>query len=164
MVVCALFFALCAMVLFWKALTSQRGIVIEGLIHLGPGGARVFYGVLCAASLAFVAIACIALIQYRRNTHEVVVDDVSLTTPGPLWRLAATRSACFADVTQVREQEVSGQHFLTLITPARKVWIAKSHLPDGAFEEIVAFVRDRLAVAPASSDPLDKQRSSERLD
>ncbi|HEY5924951.1 MAG TPA: hypothetical protein VIV11_24890 [Kofleriaceae bacterium] len=144
MVLCALFFGVCALVLFWQALTNQRGLVIEGIFHLGPGGARVFYGVLCALSLGFVVIAIVVLVIYAGKTHEVVVDDDSLTTPGPLWRLNATRTARFADVTKVREQKMSGQHFLTLVTPSSKVWIAKGHLPDGAFDEIVAFVRQRL--------------------
>lgn len=140
----ALFFGLCAMVLFWRALTNQRGLVIEGLIHLGPSVARGFYGVLCAASLGFVAIACFLLVVHSGRAHEVVVDDSGITTPGPAWRLDARRSVKFADITEIREQKISGQHFITLMTPEHKVWIAKSHLPDGAFDEIVAFVRERV--------------------
>lgn len=140
----ALFFGACAVVLFWQTLTNERGLVIEGLIHLGPSGARGFYGGLTALSLGFVVTACVVMIVYSGRTLEVVLDDAGLTTPGPVWRLAASRSVRFADVTQVREQKVSGQHFITLIAPAQKVWIAKGHLPDGAFEEIVTFIRERV--------------------
>lgn len=72
------------------------------------------------------------------------MDDSGSTTPGPAWRLDARRSVKFADITEIREQKISGQHFITLMTPEHKVWIAKSHLPDGAFDEIVAFVRERV--------------------
>lgn len=144
MVLCALFFAVCAIVLFWFALTNDRGLVINGLIHMGPNSARVFLGVLCAASVGSVVAAFAAILAYQGKTHEVVVDDTSLSTPGPIWRLSATRTVQFADVTMVREQHINGQHFITLVTPARKVWVGKSMLADGAFDEIVALVRDRV--------------------
>jgi hypothetical protein len=144
MVLGGLFFLFCALVLFWQALTNKRGLVLEGLLHLSPGGARVFYGVLCGLSLAFVAISIVVLVIYSGRTAEVVLDDASITTPGPLWRPSALRTVAFADVVELREQKVSGQHFLTLITAKQKVSIVKGHLPDGAFEEISAFVRERV--------------------
>jgi hypothetical protein len=141
----ALFFALCAVTLFWMAFHEERGVSIEGLIDLGPGAARILFAILGAASVCFVAIASYALITYHGETPEVIVDDDSITTPGPVWRLAATRTVRFAEVTAIREQKINGQHFVTLVAPNGKVWIARSHLADGAFDEILDFLRTRIA-------------------
>ena len=139
----ALFFGAGAIFFFWQALNNKRGLVLEGVIHLDPGQARVFYGVFCALSLGFVALAAVTWITYSGRSPEVVIDDATITTPGPLWRPDALRTVAFADITSVREQSMNRQHFLTLITPKQKISIVKSHLPDGAFEEIAALVRER---------------------
>ncbi|WP_437285035.1 hypothetical protein [Sorangium sp. So ce406] len=67
----ALFFAACAAVLAHRALTNDRGLILNGIIPLERGGADVFYAVLALLSgalcaLGFVGAARLAALKEFR--------------------------------------------------------------------------------------------------
>jgi len=72
----------CAAFMFERASTNDRGLVINGLIHLAPGSADVFYavlGALCAAMAVLSVRALIALVQ--RKHFRVTIGEEEITLP-----------------------------------------------------------------------------------
>ncbi|MDQ3368795.1 MAG: hypothetical protein M3680_25480, partial [Myxococcota bacterium] len=143
----AAFFGACAAVLAWAS-TRTTGVIVNGLLELSASTARLLYLGLAAASLGFVAIALFSILPAR--ARELVLEDDAVIMPGPLWKRRA--SPChvpFADVVSLREQAVGGQRFLTLVTATAKHSVARSHLPDGAYEELERSLREGVARAAA---------------
>ncbi len=137
-----MFFLACALVAWWAAL-QDRGVVIDGFIHLGPGAARVFFGVLTVLSLGFVALAVLVLIR-ARTPREVVLDDDQITIPALYIRTAGATKIQFADIVRVREQWVGRHQFLTIYTRTSKHHITANYLPEGAFAEIARVLETRV--------------------
>lgn len=137
----ALFFGACALFLFWYALRTN-GVIINGVLELGQSGARVFLFAVCALSLGMTGMALFALIAVR-DDKEVVLDDESITAPTSTWRNTPPRTVRFTDITRLREQNISGQVFLTIDSRAGKLVLTKSHLPGGAYGEILEEIRSR---------------------
>ncbi len=139
MILALLFFGGCAVFAFWMS-TQRRGLIIDGFT-LGPDGARIFMLVLAALSLGFVLLGAFALL--RQIPKELVLDEESISVPTATWRKAPNKVVRFADVIAVKEQSISGQVMTTLETRDTKAVIAKSHLPEGAYLEIMSIVRSR---------------------
>jgi hypothetical protein len=139
-----LFFGACAAFLFWRALTIEHGDTFFG-IKVEQGTARALLFVMASLSVCMVGAACWALLAYWGRELELVIDDVGVSTPGPVWNLGP-HSVRFADVVDVKEHHVSGQSSMTLKTATQKVWFTKSMLPPGAYDEAVALVKQYLSV------------------
>lgn len=129
----AVFFAACAIVLLHQA-THAEGMILDSFIELGPASARIVLLVLAALSLGFVGVALTVLV--RRRVKELLITEQAI--------ILDARAIRFDEVRIVEEQNVYGQVFLTVLSEAQKLSIAKSHLPDGAYEEVVALVRSRV--------------------
>jgi len=71
-----------AAVFFAFKLDTDRGLIIDGIIHLGVGGARIFYGVLGAFSIAFVVAGIIGVTRMRGGRLAVELGEDSITMPG----------------------------------------------------------------------------------
>jgi hypothetical protein len=137
----ALFFGACALFLFWYALRTD-GVIINGILELGRSGARVFLFAICALSLGMTGMALFALVAVR-DDREVLLEDESITGPSSTWRNTPPRTIRFADITRLREQQVSGEQFLTIHARGGKLVLTRSLLPDGAYAEIVRELRSR---------------------
>jgi hypothetical protein len=136
--------------------TSSRGVVIEGLIHLGPGGARIFFAVLAALSFGMVAIAVLGAIRLMGGKLHVDIDDDSITLPGRPLRPRPHRFA-FAEITGASQLQLGGQVVLTIQDAHAKSSITRSHLGRGEFDEIVATVA-RHVPPPRATLPVAKLR------
>jgi hypothetical protein len=138
LVLASLFFVGCAVVCFYAAGNPA------------PMGGRVFddissptlFIVMGILSSLMAAAGVVALIYYRGH-QEVVVDETSITVPGPVWN-RKPRTVKLADIVELKLQTISSQTFVSFVTPAGKVSLAKSHLADGGFEEIVSYVRAKI--------------------
>jgi len=138
----ALFFAACAAVLFYSA-TTTNGLIVNHVIELGRRNASILLFVMGACSLAFVGIALFSLVR-GRELRELVIELDTITFPSPLWRRNNPTTVRFASIIELRESSVSGQVFLTVHTRDAKYSIGRSHLPAGAFDEVVALVQSRV--------------------
>ena len=128
----ALFFAACAVVLLYQA-THAHHLVINGLIELSTDHARIVLLVLAALSLGFVGAALTVLV--RRRVKELVITEKAV--------ILDSRAIRFDEVLAIEEHKIYGQVFLTVRASAQKLTITKSHLPDGAYDEVVSLVRKR---------------------
>jgi hypothetical protein len=81
----SLFFAVAAIFMASRASTNDRGLIINGIIHLEADGADVFYGVLAALSAAFVIVGVLGMNALRcRKTFRIVIGKSSVTLPAPI--------------------------------------------------------------------------------
>ena len=110
-VLCAIFFGACAAVLGNVAAANDRGHVINGIIVLSHNTASVFYWILSALSLGFVAIS--ALMVVHRLTHH---QRIALTRDAiilPTSRSSSEETAIrYDEITALSITEISGQRFL----------------------------------------------------
>src|SRR5258708_29914814 len=84
-ILCALFFGACALVLGAKANANDRGLIINGIIELSAGGATVFYWVLAALSIGFVVIAGFFAIVLLTIHQRITLTNTSITIPRSRW-------------------------------------------------------------------------------
>jgi len=151
-----LFFAACAALFVYLAATNDRGLVINGIIHLDIDSARIFYVVLAALSFGMVAMGAFSMIRLGSGTLHVDIDDDSITLPGKPTRPRPHRFM-FAEIQRAWISRVSSQVFLTIQDAHAKSWLVKSHLADGEFDEIVALVASHVP-PPRAELPVAKLR------
>ncbi len=146
-VLCALFFGACALVLGAKANGNDRGLIINGIIELSAGSATVFYWVLAALSIGFVVVAGF-LAFIRLTVHQrITLGETSITIPRSRWSSEET-VVSFNDILDLSTSEVSGQRFLTIVYRGGKFALTASMLPRKAdYDEICAAVGQGVKLA-----------------
>lgn len=150
MLLVALFFGGGAAFFAHKAATNDRGLIVNGLIELGPTGATVFYVVFAVVSGLFVVLAGGATLYGHLKQTVLVLADDHLEIPGGFFKRHVRRVE-FASITSASLQKINGQEFLILQTAVGQASIARSLLsPDHAFDRIVAAVEAR---EPPPTDP-----------
>jgi hypothetical protein len=138
------FFALCGSFYVYKAAINDRGLIVNGIIELGPTGATAFYAVLAALSALFVVVAVIAMIHGLLREPVLTLADDHIVVPGSLLR-RQSRRIDFGTVTKASIQSVHRQRFLTLWSTQGKASIARSMLDsDQVFDRIVDAVTSRI--------------------
>ena len=138
------FFGLCAALFVHLGVTNDRGLIINGLIHLSPSGAKVFYWVLALASFAFVLAA--AFIAYVRltTTQRIAVTADGMLFPAGRW----TAREChvpFDSITALKHIEVHGQVFLYVYADGLRYTVVKDMLPaKGDFDDIASMLEAKV--------------------
>ena len=164
-VLAGLFFVGCAVILFRKAQTNDRGLVLNGIIHFEPAGATVFYWCLVALSLGFVLFAILGLARSRGAAREVVLDDRTLSAPRN--GLSGTIvTVPLATITRLQISEISGQRFLNVFHVGGRLSIPASMLPSRGDLDLLAQEIDRRQSAvgdgggdtPPPQDPIAPPR------
>ena len=84
----ALMFLGCGWFFIHDAETNDRGLVINGLIHLGTDGADTFYVVMAVLSIAMGVMGVVGIVSLAvRKDFRVVLGKKGITLPyGPVWR------------------------------------------------------------------------------
>jgi hypothetical protein len=148
-------FGACAVFFAFK-LDTDRGLIINGLIHLGVTGARVFYGVLGAVSIAFVVAAIIGIAAMRGGRLAVELGDETIVLPGSPLR-PRPREFRYAEITSATLQTFNKQERLTLVDARGHSSLARLHVGNAAFDTIVAHVRAHVP-PPRAALPVAKLR------
>jgi hypothetical protein len=138
MAAASLFFGVGALFMGHEAMVNDRGLIINGLIHLGPDGATIFYWSIAAICAAFVAIGVPAFIVGITSSHHVTLTATDIAAP----RFGFSRSPTLvklADVHHVTVQVVQKHRFFNIFHAGGKLTINESFLPSRAvFEELCA--------------------------
>jgi len=115
----------------YKAAHNQAGVIIEGIIRLGPEGATRFYWVITGicGMMAFFALL-FALLRIVKPRYLVVEKD-ALLLPGHLFQREPTRIA-YADIQELSEDHVFRQTLLNITVQGRRHGLLASLLPDEA--------------------------------
>lgn len=124
----ALFFAGCAVIMAKAAIGNDRGLVINGIIHLDPGSATVFYWVIFAISLLFVAGGMLGVVRALGPAQEVTLDRVALSAPRTGLRSELVRVPV-ASITGVETMRMRSQEFLIVRHREGKLTISGGMLP-----------------------------------
>ena len=139
-VLCALFFGACALVLGAKAHENDRGLIINGIIELEPGGATIFYWVLAALSIGFVVAAGFLAIVRLTLHQRIGLTETCITIPRSRWSSEEV-AVPFGEIVDLSTSQVSGQRFLNIVYNGGKFTLTASMLPRKEdFDEICAAV------------------------
>jgi len=143
----SLFFAAIGAMFTKEALTNDRGLIINGIITLGPGGATIFYWVMAGASALFVLGGLWGIIIGLTTDRRLTITETGIRAPkgGYSRQYVAIR---FSDILNVTMQSVNKQRFLTVHHTNGKLSIAQSMLPGKeAFEEVMRMVMQKVKVS-----------------
>ncbi len=141
-----LFFGAIAAMFTNEALTNDRGLIINGIITLGPGGATIFYWVMVGACAVFVFGGLWAIIMGLTSDRRLTITEAGIRAPKGGYS-KQYMSINFSDMFKVTVQSVNKQRFLTLHHKDGKLSIAQSMLPDKeAFEEVVRMVTQKVKI------------------
>jgi hypothetical protein len=148
-ILCALFFGACALVLAVKANGNERGLTINGIIELSAESATVFYWVLAALSIGFVAAAGFLAIVRLTVHQRIALGETSITIPRSRGSSEET-VVPFGEIVELSTSEVSGQRFLKIVHNGGKFTLTASMMPRKEdFDEICAAVSQGVKVARA---------------
>ena len=143
-----IFFGAIAVFMAREAMFNDRGLVLNGLLHLGTTGATIFYGSVAAVSAVFVAIAIPGFIVGLTSPHRVTVTDTEVSAP----RFGFSRKVTtvrFADIRDMSLQQVQRQRFLVIVHAGGKLSLIETFLPNReAFDEICLALSDRVRAQP----------------
>jgi hypothetical protein len=129
----AVMFTGCALLLAHEAETNDRGLIINGIIHLDPGGADAFYAVLAALSTAFVVVAILGIrALHARKVFRVVIGKKAVTLPATFraWEAAPPPDdkIRYEDLVSIA---LSPNHLKIVRRDGGPVLLAKHFVPDG---------------------------------
>lgn len=82
MILAGLFFLLCAIVLFFRAASNERGLILNGIIQMDQGSATIFYYVLTGLAALMAAGGVFGFIVSLKGPRFLVLDDTGVEIPG----------------------------------------------------------------------------------
>jgi hypothetical protein len=124
----------------YEATHNKAGLIINGIITLGPNGANVFYWVIAAIGGIFVLAAVVLAVRRLVSYRVLELGADALLLPHGFLAIKISRIP-YADIEGVSESQMSGQKYLWVRACGRKFTIGASLLPD---RDSYAFVRDFL--------------------
>jgi hypothetical protein len=148
---CALLFGLAAVFFAFRAANNDRGLIVNGIIKLGPQAATGFYWVLTACSIGFVGMA--AFPAYHRVTfrQRLALGPTALIVPASRWS-REEKEIAYWDIEGLSTTAVGGQRFLNIQHAGGKHTITASLLPSkAAFDEVCELLAARVREAQVAS-------------
>lgn len=141
------FFLAIACILFivigYHAANEGRGLIIDHLITLTPGQAKIFW-LSSSGFFALAGIRMISLCLYTLKNHpelSITENHISIPKTSPFSEATMVR---FCDLESFKHTKVKSTHFLTLYTiDGKKHVIAANMLPSKAdFDAIMGFLHE----------------------
>ena len=133
---CAVFFGACSAFMGYKASHNTVGLIINGIITLGPTAATVFYWVIASGGAGFVLLALLLTVRRIASPRVLEVGVDALLLPHGRFQSQISRLA-YADIEGVSEVQVSGQTFLYVIAGGLRYTITASLFSDIATYRMV---------------------------
>ncbi|HEY9282966.1 MAG TPA: hypothetical protein VIP46_05895 [Pyrinomonadaceae bacterium] len=148
MLLASIFFGAVACFMGREAMVNDRGLIVNGLIHLEPGGATTFYWCIAAIGAAFTAVGIPAFFVGLLSPHRVVLTSTDISAP----KYGFSRKATTVKLSDIRGQSlqvVQENRFLNIYHVNGKLTISESFLPDeAAFKELCAAIAQRAPTQP----------------
>jgi len=137
----AAFFGAGGVFMAHKAMHNSAGLIINGIITLGPTGAIVFYWVIAAACGVFVLGSLIFTIRRVVSPKVLELGTDALILPHGFLQTKVARVP-YSEIQSLSEAKVSGQTFLYITAGVRRFTITASLLGES---EIYLAVKSFLA-------------------
>ncbi|PJZ68208.1 hypothetical protein CH373_17705 [Leptospira perolatii] len=139
-----IFFGFCGVFLANTAMMNDRGLIINGIIHLGVSGATIFFWSLSIASFVFVAMSILGIYRRFAFPQRIIVSSESITVPKSSWSKEEV-TIPIESVQNVSVTSVYGQRSATVIHSSGKFGISSSLLEKKEyFDEILNFLGSKL--------------------
>ncbi|HXJ56236.1 MAG TPA: hypothetical protein VNU68_06190 [Verrucomicrobiae bacterium] len=125
----AVFFGACSAFTAHKAAHNTVGLIINGIIALGPSGATLFYWVISALGAGYVLLALLLTARRIASPQILEVGRDALLLPYGRFQRQMSRIA-YSDIQAVSEVQVLGQTFLYVTAGGLRFEITASLFPD----------------------------------
>ena len=122
MLACAGFFGVCSAFFLHRAATNDRGLLINGIVELGPRGATAFYGAFAMLSVGFVLVGVAGVLVRLRGKRYIELDEQALYMPAR-WA-GPTQRVLYVEITSLFSEEVAGQRMLHIAHNGGKITVA----------------------------------------
>lgn len=133
-----LFFGAITFLMVREAMTNERGLVLNGIVHFSTHGATIFYWCVAVASGLFVAVGIPTLFVSLFSSHRLVVTDATVFAP----RFGFSRQPTIvplSSITGLDIQVAQRQRMLNIRHKTGKLTIMRSRLPNAAaLDELLA--------------------------
>ena len=147
MLLATLFFAGMGAFMALEAMTNERGLILQRIIHLSAQGATVFYWSIAITCALFVLAGLAGFIAGLVSERYLRLTPTEISAPRFGWSRTDT-VVRLAEVTQIALQSVQKQRFLNIYHREGKLTISQSFLPNaGAFEDLHKAIVRRVRVA-----------------
>jgi hypothetical protein len=144
MALVALFFGVCAYVIYLKAAANDRGLILNHILEFTRGQASGFYYALAGLSAAMALVGCYGFYKGLTSKSRLVITADTITLPGTGLR-DKQKTLEFAQITGAELQRIQKQVFLLLHHSGGKMTITKQMFSSAAeFDKCVQTVEDRL--------------------
>jgi hypothetical protein len=138
----------------WHGATTQRELIINGIVHLDVHEASIFHIVVGSGILLLAVPIVMAHVRLRGGRLRVVVEDERIIVPTALGR--RRHEVAYEHVTDLKLQTVREHDFVKIFYSGGHCAIGRTLVGDEAFAEILAVLaskvprtRSSLPVAPA---------------
>lgn len=133
------FFGGCSALAVYQALQAPTGLVINGILHLGPTGARVFYWGLAGVGALFVLAGVWMVGNRLAHPQQVVLSADSVTLPFYRRFRPASATVPLAAIESLQTVSVNGQVFLYLYASGLRYTLLRDMFADNAaYDDFVA--------------------------
>lgn len=122
-----------------KALSNDRGLIINGIIELSESSATVFYWVLAFFSLCFVLVTIAFIIHRIKFRQRIAFISSEIIVPASRWS-SAEKSIEYKSISDLSIFKFNGQKTLNIIHSDGKSTISSGMLKRKTFDEIVDFL------------------------
>ena len=141
------FFGLGTPVIAYDAMTNDRGLILDGLIHLSRDNATIFYWALAAACGLMTLVGVATLIRSALVTRTITLTATSLSSPRTIFS-SGVFTVSFSDVQSLTVQQIRRQRFLAVRHRGGTLSIPALYLPDArVFEQFCAETELRVRAA-----------------
>jgi len=142
-IVISIFLGALAAFMGYTAITNDQGLILNGVIRMGPMGASIFFWVLTLIMVFGLAAATLGLIKGRNSEKQIVLTDTTISAPKSALNDQVV-TVSYDDILNLTTQNVNGQHFVNIHHPGGKLVIPHAMLPNKAtFDELVEILVNR---------------------
>jgi hypothetical protein len=128
MLLCSLFFGAYTAVLGYKAVTNDRGLILNGIIEFGAFGATAFYWILTVLSVLFGLVSLWTIFTtFVHGVPDVVLAENSISFPVG-FPVKRKFTLPYSEIAGLSQTELNGQRFLFLHTATKKYSIVLNWL------------------------------------
>ena len=138
MALACLFFGAIAFFMAREAISNDRGLILNSIIHFSIRGATIFYWCVSVVASLFVAVGVPAFFVSLFSSHRLVLTET--TVSAPMFGFSRKPTVVpLSSITGLDVQIVQRQRMLNIRHNAGKLTIMQSWLPSAAaFDELYA--------------------------